>query len=434
MTGEKAQYLFKDHLGSVDVITDAIGSIEQELSFDAWGQRRSGIDWNTVSVTDLLSFDHSITTRGFTGHEMLDEVGLIHMNGRIYDARLGRFLQADPFVDGVDNTQGLNRYSYVHNNPLNATDPSGFLSFSDIVDAIVLVVAVVIEVYCGGCGVGANLVNWWFAGPSQYLHAAEAAYNSFAGGNALGGILHVASAFVGGGVGSNGGHNWAEAAANTSDNLMKDNQDRSDKLTIQKTVGQFGKDFGSNKYQNGAKYRAYMLAVNASQEVVEENEEDLASEVQRAAAHLIGLSHDSAKSAAVALHTNMELMSLARSQSREIWAVIDLKTFAIKEVGVGTEADAAGVYTGRTFRTGDSVWHSHPSPNSGKVWRGDLASIAGSGARQGRWIFASGDELSGIDLYTTGYSNWLQVENEEFGKVTRHVYENGNWKTEDYEF
>lgn len=46
------------------------------------------------------------------------------MNGRIYDPVLARFLQADPFVDGVTNTQGYNRYSYVHTNPLNAIKSS----------------------------------------------------------------------------------------------------------------------------------------------------------------------------------------------------------------------------------------------------------------------------------------------------------------------
>ena len=57
---------------------------------------------------------------------MVDEVGIIHMNGRIYDPKLARFLQADPFVQSPTNTQSLNRYSYVYNNPLNATDPSGY--------------------------------------------------------------------------------------------------------------------------------------------------------------------------------------------------------------------------------------------------------------------------------------------------------------------
>ena len=125
-TGRITQYLLKDHLGSVDVITNGAGGVTEELSFDAWGQRRNAINWDGLDVASLLSFDHSTTTRGFTGHEMLDEVGLIHMNGRIYDARLARFVQADPNIDGADTTQGYNRYSYVHNNPLNATDPTGY--------------------------------------------------------------------------------------------------------------------------------------------------------------------------------------------------------------------------------------------------------------------------------------------------------------------
>ncbi|MDM3872613.1 RHS repeat-associated core domain-containing protein, partial [Porticoccus sp. W117] len=82
------------------------------------------------------TFDSSITTRGFTGHEMLDEVGVIHMNGRIYDAKIARFLQADPFIQDPLNTQSLNRYAYVWNNPLNATDPSGYFVFTLIAVAL----------------------------------------------------------------------------------------------------------------------------------------------------------------------------------------------------------------------------------------------------------------------------------------------------------
>jgi len=51
---------------------------------------------------------------------------VIHMNGRIYDPTLGRMLQADPFIQFPTNTQSYNRYSYVLNNPLGYTDPSGY--------------------------------------------------------------------------------------------------------------------------------------------------------------------------------------------------------------------------------------------------------------------------------------------------------------------
>jgi RHS repeat-associated protein len=129
----ETHYLYKDHLGSLDLITGASGAITDELSFDAWGQRRSGINWHDIDVNQLIA-DYGVfsslappTTRGFTGHEMAGEVGVIHMNGRIYDPRLGRFLQADPFVQSPADSQMYNRYSYTRNNPLNATDPSGYL-------------------------------------------------------------------------------------------------------------------------------------------------------------------------------------------------------------------------------------------------------------------------------------------------------------------
>jgi RHS repeat-associated protein len=65
---------------------------------------------------------------------MLDDVAIIHMNGRVYDPFIGRFLQADPYMQDPTNTQNFNRYSYVWNNPPNATDPSGYFSFWDVVN------------------------------------------------------------------------------------------------------------------------------------------------------------------------------------------------------------------------------------------------------------------------------------------------------------
>jgi RHS repeat-associated protein len=133
--GTKLTNVLKDHLGSTDALlvgtwngsTFANQSIER-LSFDAWGERRDASTQISYRATDSDPFrtsakDHD---RGYTGHEQLDDSGLIHMNGRIYDPELGRFLSPDPVVQIPEYSQNFNRYSYVLNNPLNATDPSGF--------------------------------------------------------------------------------------------------------------------------------------------------------------------------------------------------------------------------------------------------------------------------------------------------------------------
>lgn len=126
------RYLHRDHLGSIDAITDEAATVRERQSFDAWGKRRHS-DWQ--SPLDLFSYQSNITNRGFTNHEQLDAVGLVHMNGRAYDPILGRFVSADPFVQDVSDLQSLNRYSYVHNNPLSHTDPSGYFLKKLIGDA-----------------------------------------------------------------------------------------------------------------------------------------------------------------------------------------------------------------------------------------------------------------------------------------------------------
>ena len=114
-------YILKDHLGSWVTITDAEGKVEQELSFDAWGNLRDADTWTGAS-TEAPMFD-----RGYTGHEHLCAFGLINMNGRCYDPLMSSFLSVDAYVQDPSNAQGFNRYSYCLNNPLRYTDPSGWL-------------------------------------------------------------------------------------------------------------------------------------------------------------------------------------------------------------------------------------------------------------------------------------------------------------------
>ena len=126
------EYAHRDHLGSIEVVTDENGNKLDNLAFEPFGSRKKK-DWTAnISSTEFnelleLDWDHSRKARGFTGHEHLDRTGFIHMNGRVYDPVLGRFLSPDPFVPSPTSSQSWNRYSYVRNSPLSATDPSGFI-------------------------------------------------------------------------------------------------------------------------------------------------------------------------------------------------------------------------------------------------------------------------------------------------------------------
>ncbi len=154
-------YLFRDALGSIDVITSETGTVNQRQAFDAWGNRRDASttgSWTILPAASAAAFDTSTTYQGFTGHQQLDPVGLIHMKGRLYDPQLGRFIQADPMTE-ADPTQGLNRYTYVQNNPLSMTDPSGYLSFRQVLGIAIAVVAACFGQY----EISQGALGWAFA-------------------------------------------------------------------------------------------------------------------------------------------------------------------------------------------------------------------------------------------------------------------------------
>jgi RHS repeat-associated protein len=157
--------ILKDHLGSTDCLLTSTwngsnwngsnwGSpTTQRESFDAWGERRDPATQVTFRTSEGDAFRSGPETyeRGYTGHEQLDDSGLIHMNGRLYDPELGPMLSPDPYVQVPEYSKNFNRYSYVLNNPLNLTDPTGFSWLKTNWRTVVVIIVVAIVTW----GVGA---------------------------------------------------------------------------------------------------------------------------------------------------------------------------------------------------------------------------------------------------------------------------------------
>ena len=117
------KYTHKDHLGSTTVITSSTKTVLERYSYDPFGRARAATGADAPATSNAAPWGR----RAFTGHEtLIERGGLIHMNGRIYDPHIGRFMSADPFIQFAGHSQSHNRYSYIMNNPLGGTDQSGF--------------------------------------------------------------------------------------------------------------------------------------------------------------------------------------------------------------------------------------------------------------------------------------------------------------------
>lgn len=120
-----AWYAHKDQLGSVLRITDGKGQLAARFWYDPWGK----------AASTFLPAGNAITgswQRTFASQQLFAELGLIHMNGRIYDYVTGQFVSADPLGEGVGDPHGLNRYAYASNNPLRSADQTGYGLFKKI--------------------------------------------------------------------------------------------------------------------------------------------------------------------------------------------------------------------------------------------------------------------------------------------------------------
>lgn len=112
------RYPHQEALGSTSLVTGAAVA-PARFFYEPFGK--------LVAPDGLSPAPSAPGNRNFTGHENEGVANLINMRGRIYDSSTRRFLSPDPVVVSPLRSQGHAPYSYVVNNPLRYTDPSGFV-------------------------------------------------------------------------------------------------------------------------------------------------------------------------------------------------------------------------------------------------------------------------------------------------------------------
>ena len=128
-------YYLKDHLNTINEITDAVGDIVQKMDYSAFGVLRSIKDSNGNEVDFTAAPVRSSFT--YTGREFEPELGMYYYRARYYDPNTGRFLQQDLDPGKLASPSTfLSKYIYAGNNPVMFGDPSGLSWLSELVDTV----------------------------------------------------------------------------------------------------------------------------------------------------------------------------------------------------------------------------------------------------------------------------------------------------------
>jgi RHS repeat-associated protein len=134
--GGSLSYYGFDGLGSVRYLSDDNGAVTDTCTYDAFGITM-GQTFNTPNVYR------------FSGEQWDNDIDAYYLRARYFKPENGLFMSGDPFEGVLNDPWSLHRYVYCANNPVNTTDPSGEMTYSEV--TLVATVGV-------GVGVGVYLV------------------------------------------------------------------------------------------------------------------------------------------------------------------------------------------------------------------------------------------------------------------------------------
>jgi RHS repeat-associated protein len=134
---QRLRYPLRDGLGSSLALADGAGTITDRYRYTPWG-------------TDRISSGDTATAHRYAGEMWEREIGLSYNRARWYAPAQGRFTQMDVFAGFATDPRSMHKYGYVHGDPVNGTDPSGYFSLGEVtlsqrVAITLLVTAVVLD-------------------------------------------------------------------------------------------------------------------------------------------------------------------------------------------------------------------------------------------------------------------------------------------------
>ena len=141
-------YVHGDHLGSSHIMTEGnpLGQVHTGITYGR-GDLVQRYEYNPFGTEKYVLNSGLSTDPSFTGQSYDVDSGLYYYNSRYYNPDIGRFIQADTVIPDSTDIQAYNRYSYVRNNPLKYSDPSGHSWWKKVLGGLAIAIGIALAMY-----------------------------------------------------------------------------------------------------------------------------------------------------------------------------------------------------------------------------------------------------------------------------------------------